>query len=833
MTNNNDTNRQHLPLYGLKVVELSQELAASMTTMMLGDLGASVVRVCPPNVDDAPYRATLDRNKYCVTLDLHNPADRDNALDLIKNTDIVVENFDPNVLKSLGVDFAELHKQYPHIIFLSMPGFASNDNERNHYHATDAVVAASSGVFTDMGLNRILMGINPSFSPLSLVSTYGSVMATFGLLSALYHREKTGCGDVLEVPLVASLMESLSYNSIHIENYPSRYLTQRDLEIQRRRDNNIAMDMSYDAVMDLLDPFFKSYMCQDGRPLYLVCLSHRNHVPRCLKAMGLYEKLKSMGVPEVDDVHKPMTEWGTDGSINAYPLPKKWIDIIATEMAEVFLTKPAHEWEKIFGEIGVPGAQHRTLGEWVNDKHAHDTGLIIKNNDVHYGEMLQPGPIFWAEDSAHSTVAPKTRQFVDYEQALQIMSAPSVLSPPSKTVAEKVGWLDGVKILDLTNVIAGPHSGFCMTRFGAEVIKLDTIKPKYDPFCSVLYAVNQGRGKKSILIDKDTEKGREIFEKLVNDVDIVLINAANRQLEYLGLDKASLQAINDKVIFCKLDCFGGPSTGERSDYIGYDDLVQVTTGIQARFGGSLTNPEEHAHIGTIDVVCGLSAAASMAMALYCRAKEGEHKRVHTSLSALSNLLQVKYCYDYDKRGPFNEPSGPDAVGYHYQSRFYQASDGWLYLDTQPHMVDKLHGEFPDLNTATDKDKVLADAFAGQSVSHWVEHLQGLGFAISPINNIEDLRARYTRDNDNTSGIEQGSYAFTTFKDHPSGHAITIVDPYAIRPKNGKVYFVRPCEKFGASTLSVLKDYGYSEQDIATLLENKDINISWSHEYIPS
>lgn len=833
----------NLPLHGIKVLELSKELSASMVGMMLSDLGATVVRVYDPETEanngkqnDEPYRAVIDRNKYCLALDIKSSYGYQQVLNLIDNSDVVMENFDPGYLKNIGIDFALLHQKYPAMLFLSIPGFASNDEDRRHWVATDAVVSASAGMYADMGYNRVLMGVNPSFSPLTLASAYGSVMATYGLLSALYHRQKTGRGDWIEVPLVASLMETLSYNSMHIENYPKRYLTPREVEIDRRKNNNIPMDMSYNDVMDLLDPFFRSYTCKDGRPFYLVSLDHKNHIRRTLQALGVEEKLASMGLETIDDMYASSKQWQTTGILNLYPVAMQWVKPVAGIIKEAFLTKTSDEWEKIFGSIGIPGAKHRTLQEWIHDKHAHDTGLIVNNKDVYYGDMMQPGPVFWEEDTADDIMTPQSRQFVDYEQALSVMSAPTTLSvDKTNTVAkvEKQGWFDGIKILDLTNVIAGPHAGFCMIRFGAEVIKLDTIKPKYGPFCSILYAINQGRGKKSILIDKDTKSGRNIFETLVKDMDIVLLNATNRQLKPLGLDKDSLKAINPSVIFCKLDCFGGPKIGERSDYIGYDDLVQVTTGIQSRFGGALTTPEEHAHIGTIDAVCGLSAAASMAMALFCHEKNQHHQRVHTSLSSLSHLLQIKYCYDYDGRGPFNEPSGRETQGHNYLSHFYQAADGWLYLDAQEQGASQLHDMFTDLVDAEDKHAYLKQIFVHKNVADWVDQLQQVGIAIAPINDIMDLRQQYRRDNNYTSGIEQGSYAFSHFSDHPSGHAVTIVDPYAIRPKNGSVQYVAPTEGYGHSTRAILKQYGYTDEDIKRFIDNGDVALSWGDEYIPS
>ena len=128
-------------------------------------------------------------------------------------------------MASLGFDFAQMRAERLELITISVPGFASNDIERRELRAYESIVAASSGVFTDMGLNRVLMGLNPSFSPLPLASAYASQIAASGTVLALQARQMTGKGDQIEVPLAAAVMEGLCYNSIKIENMPERYLT--------------------------------------------------------------------------------------------------------------------------------------------------------------------------------------------------------------------------------------------------------------------------------------------------------------------------------------------------------------------------------------------------------------------------------------------------------------------------------------------------------------------------------------------------------------------------------------------------------------------------------
>ncbi|MCX4216465.1 CoA transferase [Pseudomonas sp. MCal1] len=829
--------RSQLPLCGVNVIDFGQYIAGPAVAMILADLGATVIHIDPPGgpLWDSPANAVLNRNKLCVSLDLKSPEGLQRARQMIAKADILIENFRPGVMTRLGLDFSELRTERPSLITLSIPGFASNDELRRQWRATEAIIASASGVFTDMGQNRVLMGFNPSFSPLPLASAYGTMLAASSVMLALQARQRTGLGDEIEVPLAAAVMEGLSYNSIKIDDYPLRYKTLREKEIERRRAQGLPMNLSYDELQEYLDPFYRTYECADGRKFYAVCPSHRSHAKRCLQAMGLLDEMIAAGLPKVDDPYLPFSQWEGDASLGVYPLPANWAKRISERMKEVFLTKTSAQWEVIFGEGQFPGTPHRSTREWLHDEHANTAGLVVDVIDHKYGVMKQPGPMAWLEDSAALMLAPVSRRDVSIDEALATLDeTPRDVLPAVSDSAPK-GWLDGVRILDLTNVIAGPHSTSYLGRFGAEVIKLDPTTPNYDPWNTVVFGLSSARGKQSILVDLNQQEGREVFDKLVQTVDVIVMNAPDRQLAPLGLDEASLKAINPGVIFCQLDCFGGPRRGPRTDYLGYDDLIQATTGIMLRFGGGMETPEEHAHVGTIDVMCGFAAALGVAAALYQKTRTGQVSRARTSLAALGNLVQVPFCYDYVGRAPFDEPSGRDVMGYHELSRFYHTADGWLYLDTDLTELERLDSVdgLRGIAQAQDRAAFLTLALAQAPGETWQQRLQAVNLAAAVPDNIDQLRQRYSRAADGLPGTGNGSYSFSVYADHPSGHRITQLDPFAIRPRHAPIRALPPAEKFGASTRAVMREMGFSEPQIEALMDKKVINDSWSQEYLPS
>ena len=267
-------------------------------------------------------------------------------------------------------------------------------------------------------------------------------------------------------------------------------------------------------------------------------------------------------------------------------------------------------------------------------------------------------------------------------------------------------------------------------------------------------------------------------------------------------------------------------------------MVQASTGIMLRCGGAMDTPEEHAHVGTIDVMCGFGGAMSIGVALYQKYRTGRIGRGRTSLVANSALLQIPYCYDFEKRGLFNEPSGRETNGHDELTRFYYTSSG-NYLLLNAYEVDVKNFEnveglegFSELDKS-ERAAFLSNTFQKAPAHDWVERLQAADIAAVVCADINALRAEYSRTADGTPGTDNGSYSFSIYEDHPSGHTVTQLDPYAIRPSNSIVYALSRPEKFGQSTRQIMLELGYSEADIDASIASGDLSDSWSQEFLPS
>jgi crotonobetainyl-CoA:carnitine CoA-transferase CaiB-like acyl-CoA transferase len=201
----------------LQILDFSRVLAGPLATMVLGDLGATVVKVERPGTGDdtrawgppyddagqATYFQSVNRNKESVVLDLRVPAGAQRARELAAGADVVVENFRPGVMDSLGLDDATLRAANPGLVYGSITGFGPGAGAA--LPGYDLLVQAVGGLMSITG--------DPDGEPqkvgVALVDVITGLFAAVGILAALRHRERTGEGQRVEVDLLSSLLAAL------------------------------------------------------------------------------------------------------------------------------------------------------------------------------------------------------------------------------------------------------------------------------------------------------------------------------------------------------------------------------------------------------------------------------------------------------------------------------------------------------------------------------------------------------------------------------------------------------------------------------------------------
>jgi crotonobetainyl-CoA:carnitine CoA-transferase CaiB-like acyl-CoA transferase len=203
------------PLDGLVVADLSRVLAGPYCSMLLADLGATVIKVESPAGDDtrtwmppehngtATYYLSINRNKQSVVLDFTDPDDIALVHELFRRSDIVIENFKPGGLEKFGLDYRSAHAVNPALIYLSISGFGTAEGA--WLPGYDLVVQAVSGLMSLTG--------DPDGPPyragISVFDVMTGLHGTIGILAALNQRRETGEGQHIEVNLLSSAMSGL------------------------------------------------------------------------------------------------------------------------------------------------------------------------------------------------------------------------------------------------------------------------------------------------------------------------------------------------------------------------------------------------------------------------------------------------------------------------------------------------------------------------------------------------------------------------------------------------------------------------------------------------
>jgi crotonobetainyl-CoA:carnitine CoA-transferase CaiB-like acyl-CoA transferase len=208
------------PLDGIRVVDLTRYLAGPMTAMMLGDLGADVVKIEPLPSGDAArqsgpfaggesvYYMASNRNKRSLALDLRSKDGIDVLLRLLDTADVFIENFRPGTAARMGLGHEALHARNPRLVYLSISGFGNTPSGRD-LPGFDQTVQAMSGLMSVTGTEDS----GPMRAGIAIADAGTGSFATMGVLAALLERERTGRGTVVEASLMQSMLTLINYQA--------------------------------------------------------------------------------------------------------------------------------------------------------------------------------------------------------------------------------------------------------------------------------------------------------------------------------------------------------------------------------------------------------------------------------------------------------------------------------------------------------------------------------------------------------------------------------------------------------------------------------------------
>jgi crotonobetainyl-CoA:carnitine CoA-transferase CaiB-like acyl-CoA transferase len=806
MMNQTEGNRR--PLDGIRVVDFGHYMAGPLTGMLLADQGADVVKVDRPGASDVESlaRVVYDRGKTRVALDLKTTDGLATARELVDGADVVIENYRPGVMNRLGLGAEEMTGRHPGLVYLSLPGFASTDREKASIRAFEGVVGAATAQFTNLrpGGSEV-----PIYTPVPLGSTYGAVHGAIAVTLALYRRENTGRGDVIEVPLAGAAMSAMAVLLMRVADPPRRYTRGGP------------------------SPLYRSYQGGDGTWLFWIAGGHSRNTVQLVKTLGIYEDLIADGMVDLPVYEHLDLDHNLPDSNH---LSATWVETLAARIETAVQRRPAAEWVRLMNQAGVPCALHRSTQDWLDAPETDAAGLTIVVEDDRFGPVRQLG--LQAHLSQTPDFAPDPPDASPDAAAWSRRPA-----GPADTLASDRPMLDGLRVLDLSNVLAGPACARTLAEYGADVIKIDTPDPYFGPRVHHWFPIEVSPGKRSLILDLKSDRGREIFDRLVDTADVIVHNFRPGVADRLRIDYDRVHRRNPTLVYLNITALDGPTPGPWKDRPGFDPMVQAATGIQVRYGGAGKRPILHGWASCIDYLTGYSGAFGVALALL-RAKLGGPPGafVTTSLAQGAQLVQAPFMFSARGHPTGGEPQGQDAVGEHSLHRIYRARDGWLFLAGTvadlPRLatVAGLDGVPVAPDQEAERSRVLEQQIGQDSVDRWMSTFVEAGFGCHRIEDVEELRRNYLHPvSADLEGLWDDGRSISAIRmaDHPAGSAVDLCPPAYARFRSAPLKLGRPAQALGAHSREILREIGFDDEEIDDVVTLGVVKERVNEAYLPN
>ena len=384
---------------------------------------------------------------------------------------------------------------------------------------------------------------------------------------------------------------------------------------------------------------------------------------------------------------------------------------------------------------------------------------------------------------------------------------------------------EGIRIIDITHVLAGPFAAYQLAVLGAEVIKVEhPDDPDQSRDGGTDRALNhahmgtsfltQGSNKRSITLDLKQEAGREVLRRLVARADVLVENYRPGAFEALGLGYAALLKINPRLIYCSISAFG--QDGVRREQTAYDHVIQATSGIMASTGTEEVNPIK---IGApaVDYATGTMGAFALASALFQRERTGKGQHIDLAMLGVAMMMQASLMTGYFRNGTEPKPHGnkqPFATNSAYDAKDGMVMIGASNLRQQARFWRAV--ERPDMiktdNEARVDDRereasIIADIIKSKTADEWEVYFQARHVPAARVRTMAEALAdphfkdrRVFHQFDSAPGVD-GAFAvpLAAFKFAHGGPSIEI-----------------PPREMGADNEAVLGELGYAAGEIAAL-----------------
>ena len=604
----------------MRVLEVGEELAAAYAAQHLGNQGADVVKVEAPLGGDparrlGPFANGVDEersglflavnlDKRGVCLDLETEPGRAQLARLLAWANVLVHSLPSDEAQKLGLDAETLRTSRPELVVLAMTPFGLVGPYADL--AAEELTLSHGGGWAGL---CPMAHPEPSYPPLKMHGHHCSLMAgvAAATVTLAVHRDRgrSGVGEVIDFSVVEYVASVLEFG-IHVYTYHG-FVMKR-------------------TVPRSLIPW-RIFDTQDGA-IFLACIEQDQ-----------WERLVAfMGSPE----------WAT-------------LDVFATpagrnenqDLIHGFLAEFIAGWATF--ELYHSAQAHRicmapvmSFADLAADRHLAARGFFTKAPGDDVTAYMAPAMLIDGKRPQYRRPAPRLG-----EHSAELLESDLSTPPPDSARAEAPGRrlpLEGVRVLDLTWVWAGPFGSMNLAHLGADVIRVESsVRPDLyrrgnaapediEPSLNTNGMFNQwNQGKRSVAVDLRHPQGIEIVKRLVAEVDVVFQNFATGVLERLGLGYDVLREINPRVILASVSGYG--QTGPYREYMGYGPATGPLSGLSSASGFPGEGPEETG-VAMPDPTAGITAACAVAGALLRRDQSGVGEHLDVTLWEATAALNV-------------------------------------------------------------------------------------------------------------------------------------------------------------------------------------------------
>jgi crotonobetainyl-CoA:carnitine CoA-transferase CaiB-like acyl-CoA transferase len=587
----------------------------------MSDHGANVVRVIQDQaalLRDGGFRV-WDRAKRVVHCPLQDEAQ---LAELIARADVLIEDYAPGS-RPRQLAGEQLAGQNARLIVGSITGYGEAGPLRDE-PAIDDLVLARLGVLA--GLPGFREG--PIHAAHPLPSVGAGLLAALGIAAALYAREETGVGRRVATSLVAGAL--LYHPKV----------------IGEKLQPNVFQTNPFGSA-----PFYSVYECADGEWIQLGCV-HPGFIAKAAELMGIGDVLAD---PVYGKGQSPQT---ADADRHLRKL-----------VGEVMITRPSSAWTADFERLDIPFAPAQTNEDGMADPQVAHNNMLITLDDPVVGVIEAMGSPIKMSATPSMARGPRT------DKLSAIAELPAVASPAVLPVGPKAGALPlaGIRVLEITNLIAGPIAGRLLADIGADVIKLEPPTGDISRPIGRTYFYSINYAKRSIAVDTGSDEGKAVVQRIARSCDVVLANLRPGATTRMGLGVDA----DPKIIETQISGYG--LTGPYAHRPGIDPLAQSLIGLERAQGGTGNPPSFTSQLAPTDFTTGTMAALGTVLALFARRRRrATGQRIEVNLLDGGIVLSSEWFTRYDGRPPRPlADQGQHGPGPFH--RLYACADGYIYV----------------------------------------------------------------------------------------------------------------------------------------------------------